>query len=348
MALGPTVLTDVVVPEIFTPYVQQLTTDKSEIIQSGIAVSDLLLSSLLSGGGFTFNSPSFQDLDASDDTGKENISLGVAGSASSPDKIETLTEVQIRLSRNKSWGSMNLAGELAGADPMLAIANRVSNYWTLRLQKAFVATMNGVIANNVDQDNSDYENDISNGGAFLDGVTNFSTEAFIDTKLTMGDSAQDLTGIIVHSVVKARMEKNNLIDFIPDSRGETDIPTFLGLRVIEDDGMPVSGAGTNVYDTWLFGTGAVRLGFGAPSVPTELDRKPADGAGGGQDILHNRVSWIIHPVGHAWVGTKVESGGPDNTIGTDPLNAADSWSRVFPERKQIKFARLVTTEHGPV
>ena len=344
MALGPTALGDVVVPEVFTPYVQQLTEEKSQIIQSGIALSDPLLSSLLGGGGFTFNSPSFQDLDTDDITALENISEGTTGNPSDPQKIETLTEIQVRLSRNQSWGSMNLAGELAGSDPMQAIANRVSNYWTLRLQKAFVATVNGIIANNDDQDNSDFANDISNGGAFLDGVTNFSTEAFIDTKLTMGDSSQDLTGIIVHSVVKARMEKNNLIDFIPDSRGETDIPTFLGLRVIEDDGMPVSGAGSNVYDTWLFGAGAIRLGFGAPSVPTELDRKPADGKGGGQDILHNRVSWIIHPVGHAWAGDVTASGGPPNTV----LDDLASWLRVFPERKQIKFARLVTTEHAAV
>jgi hypothetical protein len=34
------------------------------------------------------------------------------------------------------------------------------------------------------------------------------------------------------------MQKNNLIDFIPDAEGHINIPTFLGRRVIVDDGMP--------------------------------------------------------------------------------------------------------------
>jgi hypothetical protein len=48
---------------------------------------------------------------------------------------------------------------------------------------------------------------------------------------------------------------------------------------------------------------------------------------------------MMHPVGHAYDGA-VTGGGPTNTT----LEAAASWSRVYPERKQIKFARLLTTE----
>ena len=64
MAAGPaTRVTDVVVPEIFTPYVQQLTDQKARIIQSGLAVRDPAIDLLLAGGGLTFNVPSFRDLD---------------------------------------------------------------------------------------------------------------------------------------------------------------------------------------------------------------------------------------------------------------------------------------------
>lgn len=222
---------------------------------------------------------------------------------------------------------------------MDSIAQRVAYYWTRRLQAAFVATQNGVIADNVANDSSDYINDIS-GGGFVDGVTNFSAEAFIDAAVTMGDSMEDLTACIVHSVVYARMQKNNLIDFIPDARGEVNIPTFLGREVIVDDGMPATGS---VYDTWLFGSGAVQLGVNSPKVPTEVERKAGAGNGGGQEVLYNRVEWAIHPSGHAYTGTAA-NGGPDNTANANMLGAAGSWDRVFPERKQIKFARLVTRE----
>jgi anti-sigma factor RsiW len=118
------------------------------------------------------------------------------------------------------------------------------------------------------------------------------------------------------------------------------IPTFLGRRVVVDDGMP---AASNIYETWLFGSGALRLGAGAPKVPTETDRLPSAGNGGGQEVLYDRVEWAIHPVGHAYVGT-APNGGPDNTATANNLAAAASWSRRFPERKQIKIARLITRE----
>src|SRR5690606_27775110 len=207
----------------------------------------------------------------------------------------------VRLSRNNSWSSVDLAATLAGADPMNAIADRVAYYWTRRLQAAFISTWLGVIADNAN-DGSDYTNDVSNAGTFADGVTNFTAEAFLDTALTMGDSMEDLTAVMVHSVVYNRMQKNNLIDFIPDSTGRVQIPTFLGREVIVDDGVPRSG---NVFQTWLFGRGATRLGVGQAKVPTEVERKAGGGNGGGQEVLYNRVEWTIHPVGHAFVMTGV-------------------------------------------
>lgn len=335
MATGVTKIADIVVPEIFTPYVQQLTEEKAQIIQSGILSVDPALTELMAGGGLTFNAPSWKDLDNDAD----NVSSDNDGATSTPNKIGTLTEIAVRLSRNNSWSSMDLAAALAGEDPMAAIANRVAYYWARRLQAATVATMNGVIADNAANDSGDYTVDIS-GVSFVDGVTNFSAEAFLDAATTMGDSMGDLVAVIVHSVVYNRMQKNNLIDFIPDARGEVNIPTFLGRRVVVDDGMPRTG---NVYDTWLFGAGALRLGNGSPKVPTEVDRVPAAGNGGGQEVLYSRIEWSIHPVGHAYVGTPA-SGGPSNANTANNLAAATSWNRVYAERKQIKFARLVTRE----
>jgi hypothetical protein len=335
MAAGVTKIADIIVPAIFTPYVQVLTTVKSRLVQSGILNANDLMNELLAGGGLTFNVPSFNDLD--DDA--ENISTDNEASSSTPNKISTNQEISVRLNRNNSWSSMDLAAQLAGADPMEAIANRVAAYWTRRLQDATVATMNGVIADNDAADAGDYTNDVS-GVSFTAGVTDFSAEAFIDAALTMGDSMEELTGCLMHSVVFAKAQKNNLIDFIPDARGEIDIPTFLGREVIVDDGLPNA---TSVYDTWLFGSGTLQLGVASPPVPTELDRKPAAGDGGGQDVLHSRVQWGIHPVGHAYVGTPA-NGGPSNAATANNLAAAGSWNRVYPQRKQIKFARLVTRE----
>lgn len=351
MATGPlTKISDIVVPEVFTPYVMQLTEQKARVVQSGALARSGLIDQLLAGGGLTFNVPSFRDLDDdADNVSTDDVSDYIAAdyNAGTPNprldatplKIETSQEIAVRLSRNNHWSSADLTAALAGDDPMDAIAQRVAYYWTRRLQAAFIATINGVIKDNVANDSSDYVNDIS-GASFVDGVTNFSAEAFIDAALTMGDSMEDLSMIMVHSVVYARMQKNNLIDFIPDSQGVVNIPTFLGREVIVDDGLPVT---SSVYDSWLFGPGAVQLGVGSAKVPTEVHRLPLAGAGGGQEVLSSRVEWCVHPTGHAYTGTP-PNGGPGNGTGSNALNNAGSWNRVYPERKQIKFARLVTRE----
>ena len=351
MATGPlTQVSDVIVPEIFTPYVQQLTEEKARLVQSGAVARDEMMDSFLAGGGLTFNMPSWRDLDNdADNVSTDDVSDVIAAdyNAGTPNprldatplKIETDQEIAVRLNRNQHWSSADLTADLAGSDPQSAIASRVAYYWARRLQAVFIATWNGVIADNVANDSGDYQNDIS-GGGFVEGVTTFSAEAFIDTALTMGDSMEDLTMIMVHSVVYARMQKNNLIDFIPDARGEILIPTFLRREVIIDDGLPVT---SGVHDTWLFGAGASRLGVATPQVGTEVYREPLAGNGGGQEILSSRVQWSLHPMGHAYTGT-APNGGPGNGTGANQLNNAGSWDRRRPERKQIKFARLVTRE----
>lgn len=365
-----TLVSDVVVPEIFTPYTQQLTEEKSRLVQSGVLGRNGLIDNLLAGGGLTFNVPSWRDLDndaenvATDSTADhfkqtmngDSVEVLIATFAeqladSRPKATASDTEIAVRLSRNQSWASADLAAALAGNDPMNSIASRVSTYWSRRLQAVFIATVNGLSKDNGVNDSGDYANEIV-GGAFVDGVTNFSAEAFLDAAVTMGDSQEDLTAVMVHSIVYNRMQKNNLIDFIPDARGEVSIPTFLGREVIIDDGMP-SGTGVvradgtagvaGMFETWLFGAGAVQLGVSTPKVATAVVREEAAGNGGGQEVLYSRVEWSLHPAGHAYTGTPAD-GGPSNAATTNNLNIATSWDRVFPERKQIKFARLITRE----
>jgi len=350
MAAGPlTQIGDVVVPAIFTPYVQQITEEKSRLIQSGVVSRDAAIDALLAGGGLTFNVPSFRDLDADEErVSTDSPEVRYTGGVAPPDpfKIETSKEIAVRLSRNSSWSSADLTAALAGADPMNAIASRVGYYWTRRLQRVFVATMNGLFADNAAAPtgtDTHVQNDMTvdiSGASFVDGVTNFSAEAVIDAYTTLGDSMEDLTMLMAHSIVYARMQKNNLIDFIPDARGEVRIPTFLGREVIVDDGMPFN---SGVFQTWLFGSGAVRLGVSTPKVPTAVVRHEDAGNGGGQEVLHNRVEWSMHPTGHAYIGT-APNGGPTNASTSNNLANAGSWSRVWPERKQIKIARLITRE----
>ena len=78
-------------------------------------------------------------------------------------------------------------------------------------------------------------------------------------------------------------------------------------------------------------------------MPTEVFRHPSAGNGGGQSTLYNRVEWCLHPVGHKFAASPAD-GGPSNLATAPNLAHEDSWQRVYPERKQIKIARLITRE----
>lgn len=349
MAAGPvTQVADLIVPAIFTPYTIALTMERSALVQSGILSRSALLDQLLAGGGLTFTVPGFNDLDNDAErvsTDANAFELG-GGANPTPNKITTHQQIAVRLNRNNSWSTADLAEALSGTDPAGAIASRVADYWTRRLQVAFIAAQTGVFADNAAVPagaDTHVQNDLTidvSGASYVAGTTDFTAANFLTAVTTMGDAAGELGTMFVHSVVYLRMQRNNLIDFIPDARGEVNIPTFLGRRVIVDDGMPRTG---NVYQTWIFGAGAWALGVGSPKVPTEVQRYPGAGNGGGQEVLYNRVEWCLHPMGHAFAATPA-NGGPSNAATAGNLADAASWSRRWKERKQIKVARLITRE----
>jgi hypothetical protein len=338
-----TQITNVVVPSVFTPYVQLLTAQKSAFVRSGIIEMNPLFDDLLVGGGRTFNLPYWQDLDdtesnVSGDTEADEIAGGTADST--PGNIVANDEISIRHSRNRSWASADLAGALAGSDPQEAIASRVADYWVRQQQLMLVNSVRGVIADNEANDSGDMVNDIALGIAGTPTEANlFSPEEFLDTAQTMGDFSDSLVAVAVHSVVYTRMQKLNLIDFIPDSEGRVTIPTYLGRRVIVDDGLPALTVSGNVeYSTYLFGAGAFALGVGTPKVPTAVHREELAGNGGGEEILTNRAELILHPRGFEWLSGSMAGQSPTNT----ELRAAANWSRVFPERKLVRIAELRT------
>lgn len=363
--MAVTRISDLVIPARYASYLQQRTEEKSNLVQSGLLVRDEFLDNFLAGGGLTINVPSFRDLSGEERASSDDPAVVIPqdGTGTPPNahlKIQTSQEIAVRLSRNASWSDMDLAGALAGADPMAAIMDLTSSFWTRRLQKAFVATVQGIFADNAASPtggDTHTQNDMTvdvSGGGYVPGQTDFHLEALIDALTTLGDSAEDIVAVMMHSHVLARAKKNNLVDSIPDTTNPAagTIDRIAGkYRVIVDDGLPnPAGSGANqtasgIYHTWLLGSGAFRLGMGSPKVPVEVERKPEGGNGGGQSILWNRVEWAIHPVGHAWIGT-APSSGPLNGDASTPntLAHADSWRRVFPERKQIKIARLITRE----
>lgn len=311
-----TKITDVIVPEVFNPYVVERTAELSAIYQSGIISNDPQLDKLASSGGTILNMPFWADL-----TGEDEV-LSDSG-ALTPGKI-TASKDQARLHmRGKAWGVNDLAKALSGDDPMGAIGDLVAAYWARRWQAMLISSLDGVFGA------ASMSGNVHDISALTGGAELFSGESFIDAQTKLGDAANKLTAVAVHSLVYADMQKKNLIEFVPDSQGLVNIPTYLGKRVIVDDSCPVN---TGVYTTYLFGEGAVGYGEGSAPVPTETDRDSL----AGEDYLINRRHFILHPRGVKWTEASVVGDAPTNT----ELATASNWERVY-ENKNIRIVKFV-------
>jgi len=330
-----TQLSDVIVPEVYQTYAAVNSPEKTAFYQSGIIVSNAGLNAKANEGGETLNVPFWKDLDA---TQAPNLSDDSEDSATAQ-KVTTGRQIARVAYLNQGYKSADLTGEIAGSDPMQQVRNRFGSYWMKQWQRRLIASTNGILADNVANDAGDMVVDVAAeivGSQTAD--TRFNRDVFTEAAYTMGDAAADLSAIGVHSAVMQQMVKNDDIVYIPDSMGNLTIPTYMGLRVIVDDGHTVTAGTTSgfKYTSLLFGSGAFGYGEGSAKTPVELEREAAQGNGGGVETLWERKTWLLHPFGFA---TGTAPTGASYSLAE--LGAAASWDRVV-ERKNVPLAYLVT------
>ena len=157
----------------------------------------------------------------------------------------------------------------------------------------------------------------------------------------MGDESGALKLLIIHSRIYTNLQKQNLIEFIPNSRGEVNIPTYLGYQVLQTDTVPVSvdeGTGDVTYTSYLLGEGVLGWGESPPAEPVEVDSKPSAAKGSGVQELWTRRQFALHPYGFDWTDAAVVGEFPTNA---ELANGAN-WNRVYPERKMFAMAAILT------
>lgn len=317
-----TTLSDVIVPELFTPYVINKTMELSALVQSGIITNNAEFDRLASESAPIHNMPFFEDL-----TGEsENV---VEGADLTANKIASNKDVSTTIRRVMMWSATDLSAALAGKDPMAAIASRVGAFWARDMQKELIAILSGVFESAKMKTSHVLDISALEGAAGVIGAS-----SFIDACQLLGDAQGQLTAVAMHSATKTVLKKKNLIETERDSNS-VEFDTYQGRRVIVDDGCPVS---AGVATTYLFGAGAVALGNGSPLnfKATETDRDKKKGSG--VDYLINRRCYILHPRGIKWTNAKRA-----NVESPSRLELADktNWERVY-EPKQI---RMVAFKH---
>lgn len=312
-------IADIIIPEVFTPYVMEKSLNQNRFFQSGVLQPVESIVRFLANGGKTFNIPFWQDLTGATTVPSETVAATV-------DKIDTEKMIGIRQVREKVWGANNLAAALAGSNPSEAIAQRVAGFWAKGLEDNLIYSLRGVFASNAQDNASDLINDISIAdGAAATDANKISATATIDAVMKQGDMFQDITTIAIHSAVYATLVKNNLIDYIKDSDANIVFPTYMGLRLVVSDNMYYVAAGGGFkYHSYLFKKGAIGFGsYGGPIRETELFRDPS--IGGGRDLLYTRRQFCIQPLGFSWDKADNSAIAPADT----DLYSADSWGRVY-------------------
>lgn len=318
-----------IVPEKFSQYVIDRTTELNTFINSGIATPDTTVAQLINGtpeGGRFIEIPMYNPLDGEEDVfGEADVSVG---------NITTKNAHATLLMRQRAWGSTDLAQVLGGNDPMAAVAQLIADWRNTREQKIYLAILKGLF----DSTNGALKghlNDISSGTG---AAAKISDGATLDTKQVLGDHYGSLGMVFMHSAVYTYLQKNGMITRNPifdPSQSSVEMERYLGYTIKVDDGMPYiayeesaeSGAiavttenikeiqehcattltaGTSkvkklencIYDTYFVGAGAFIRQDGTPQgfIGTETDRDKI----GAKNYLINRWCQIIHPRGFSW------------------------------------------------
>jgi hypothetical protein len=328
-------ISDIYNPVTFSQFANEMQIELNRFLASGVAVTSPLINAMATQGGNTGDLTGFKPLG----TDEPNYSNDNPAVKSTP-KNTTKYDMTYRLaSANQSWSTMDIANELALADPVEAITSKIGQYWATQLERRLIQSSLGVLASNVANDNGDMVVDISTDDALpVTEAETISGNSVIDTMQTSGDHGENFVAIAMHSAVFRSLQKQNLIDYIPNSVGVINIPQYLGLRVIVDDSMPaVAGSNRINYTSVLFGAGAFATGEGRVKNASEIDREPSAGNGGGEEIIYSRRSDIIHPLGFNFTSASVAGQSATQT----ELNTSNNWTRVW-ERKNINLAFLQT------
>lgn len=315
-----------IVPSKFSTYILERTTEKSTLVRSGVTTEDPTVSQVINGtpkGGNIITMPFYKPLTGEDEVfGEEEIEV---------DKVSTDNEIATLLIRQRAWGDTDLSRVFGGTDPLAAIGDLASDWWITREQAVMLSTLKGVL-NSTSGALKKHVLDVSGvaGSDCIIGVDNT-----LDAKQLMGDAADKLGLVFMHSATFTRLQKQQKIDSEYDSDLKIKIDFYLGYRVIVDDGMPVT---SGVYDTYFLGKNVFARNDGMPTgltgVETDRNKRKAE------NILINRRALVMHPLGLSWKADATLAGGKKYASNTD-LEKAANWTL----KKDHKNIPIVCLRH---
>jgi hypothetical protein len=341
-----TLRSDIIIPEVFTPYVIEQTTQRDAFLASGV-VQPMAELNAVEGGDF-INVP-FWKANLSGD-----FEVLTDSSSLTPGKITADKQIGVILHRGRAFEARDLAALAAGSDPMAAIGAKIADYISNQRQKDLISCLKGVFGSLNTNTSSSAFFDLCIDSESGDSPTTLSPRHVAEAKAILGDQGEKLVAIAMHSKVYYDLVERRAIDYVsaadarvsPDSAmpdafagsvaaayGGISVPTYMGLRVIVSDDVDIAGSGaTSEYATYFFTQGAVASGEQL-AMQMETDRDILAKS----DAMSLDLHYCYHPVGAKWGVTTVN---PSRT----QLETVGNWSKVY-ELKNIGIVRATNVSN---
>jgi hypothetical protein len=339
-----TLRSDIIIPEVFTPYVIEQTTFRDAFLASGV-VQPMAELNATEGGDF-INVPFW----------KANLSgdFEVLSDSSSltPGKIQADKQVGVILHRGRAFEARDLAALAAGSDPMAAIGAKIADYIANQRQKDLLSCLAGVFGSIGSTSASAAFFPLTIDGESGDTPTTLSPRHVAEARSLLGDQGEKLAAMCVHSKVFYDLVERKAIDYVTetDARltssvtdfvggsiagayGNPTVPTYMGLRVIVSDDVQTDGSGSSTeYATYFFTQGAIASGE-QMAMQTETDRDILAKS----DAMSIDLHYCYHPVGAKW---GVTTSNPTRA----QLATVGNWSKVY-ETKNLGIVRATNTSN---
>jgi hypothetical protein len=337
-----TLRSDIIIPEIFTPYLIEQTTLRDAFLASGV-VQPMAELDATEGGDYV-NVPFFKaNLTGDFEVLSDSESM-------TPGKITAGKQVGVILHRGRAFESRDLAALAAGADPMAATGAKLADYVANQRQKDLIKCAEGVFGSLTGSDSPAF----SALRFDTSGMTALGPRQVAKARSLLGDQGDKLTAVGMHSAVYYDLVERKAIDYVTNTEarlstaatgastinavggsiaaaygGDNAVPFYMGLRVIvSDDLAPTS---TN-YPVYFFTQGAIASGE-QMNMRIETDRDILAKS----DAMSIDLHYCYHPVGAKWgVGTTNPTQAQLATIG--------NWTKVY-ETKNLGIVRATVTSN---
>ena len=335
-----TLRSDIIIPEIFTPYLIEETTKRDAFLASGVVQPMAELNATEDGGDY-INVPFYAANLAS------TFEVLTDSSSLTPGKITADKQRAAVVHRGNAFESRDLAAMAAGSDPMAAIGQKLASYIANERQKDLLSCCAGVFGAVGDTSGAAFAGLAVDGGSG-DTPTDLGPRQIVKAKSLLGDQGEKLSTIVLHPNVYYSLMERRAIDFIYDDNGAADtaasqgstanafgqvqVPTFMGLRVIVSSDVQTAGSGSSTeYASYLFTPGAFGSGE-QMALRTERDRDILAKS----DALSFDLHYVYHPMGTRFAEVPNPTPAQLSTVG--------NWTKVY-ETNNIGIARITSTSN---